>query len=232
MHGRMQVSKPSETVQKASIHGLPRDTQPCHWRGKRTRVQEMERSFEPEILDGMMVTEKEAARSYRELTTLHRLLGNTRHLITSLQKDPLPVRRILDIGCARGDVLHEVCQALRVEGIGVDLVPRPTGAVPILKANAVHDCLPKVDVAYSTFVAHHLCELDLICMIRNVGRFSRRFILLDVVRSWIPLALFQVLVAPFVSSITAADGRTSIRRAYTPREFRTVVAHALSGTKA
>jgi hypothetical protein len=68
-------------------------------------------------------------------------------------------------------------------------------------------------------------------MIRDVGRCCRRFILLDLVRSWIPLILFQTFLAPFVSPITAADGKTSIRRAYTPRELSALVTAALIGTQ-
>lgn len=192
----------------------------------------MERSFEREILEGNGIPEAAASRSYRELAIIHRLLGNTRYLIRALRNDPLPVRRVLDIGCGRGDVLGCVTRALGVEGIGIDLSTSQKGALPILKADAVHDLLPDADVAYSTFVAHHLCDGNLIRMVRNVGRSCRRFIMLDVVRCCVPLALFRICVAPFVSATTAADGQTSIRRAYTASELSAVVARALDGTHA
>jgi SAM-dependent methyltransferase len=192
----------------------------------------MERSFEPEILDGSGIPEELVSRAYRELTTIHRLLGNTRCIIRALRRDPLPIQRVLDIGCGRGGVLHDVTRALSVKGVAVDLSPPQAGSASILKADAVHDRLPEADVAYSTYVAHHLCDLDLVQMIRNVGCSCRRFILLDVVRCGVPLALFRTFVAPFVSQITAADGRTSIRRAYAPRELNALVARALAGTNA
>ena len=192
----------------------------------------MQRSFEPEILDGNEVPEELAARAYRELTTIHRLLGDTRCLVRALRRDPLPVRRALDIGCGRGGVLEEVTRALGVEGIGVDISPPETGSSRILEADAVRDLLPEADVAFSIHVAHHLSDVELVQMIQNVGRSCRRFILLDVVRGWVPLALFRTFVAPFVSPITAADGQTSIRRAYTPGELSAVVARALAGTNA
>lgn len=192
----------------------------------------MERSFEPEILDGNGIREELAARSYRELTTIHRLLGDTRCLVRALRRDPLPIRRVLDIGCGRGGILEEVTRALGAEGVGVDLSPPETGSSRILKADAVRDRLPEADVAFSIHVAHHLSDVELVQMIQNVGRSCRRFILLDVVRDWVPLALFRTFVAPFVSPITAADGRTSIRRAYAPCELSAVVAQALAGTNA
>lgn len=192
----------------------------------------MERSFEPEILDGDGIPEEAVSCSYRELAKMHRLLGNTRYLIHALRSDPFPVRRVLDIGCGRGGVLRDVTRALGVEGVGIDISPAPTKSVPVMRADAIHDYLPRADVAFSTYVAHHLCDLELIRMVRNVGRSCRRFIMLDVVRCWVPLALFRMFVAPFVSAITASDGQTSIRRAYTADELNSVVAWALDGTKA
>src|SRR5262245_42682789 len=191
----------------------------------------MERSFEREILEGSDIPEEAVSRSYCELRIIHRLLGNTRYLIHALRSDPLPLQRILDIGCGGGGVLEDVTRALGVEGIGIDVSPPLSGGMPVVKADAVHDPLPQADVAYSTFVAHHLTELDLIRMVRNVGRSCRRFIMLDVVRCWVPPALFRLCVAPFVSAITAADGQTSIRKAYTARELSALVACALDGTK-
>jgi SAM-dependent methyltransferase len=192
----------------------------------------MERSFEPEILDGNSVPEELAARAYRELTAIHRVLGDTRYLVRALRRDPLPIRRVIDIGCGGGGILEQVTRALGVEGIGVDISPPETGSCRILEADAVRDRLPEADVAFSVHVAHHLSDVELVQMIQNVGRCCRRFILLDVVRGWVPLALFRTFVAPFVSPITAADGRTSIRRAYTPGELSAVAAHALAGTNA
>ena len=192
----------------------------------------MQRSFEREILDGNGVPEELVARAYRELTTIHRLLGNTRYLIGVLRRDPQPVRRVLDVGCGRGEILKVVTRALGVEGAGADLSPGDATSAEIVKADAVRDLLPRVDVAYSVFVAHHLSDVELIEMIRNVGRSCRRFILMDVVRARIPLVLFRTFVAPFVSPITAADGQTSIRRAYTPRELGALVERALAGTDA
>jgi hypothetical protein len=44
------------------------------------------------------------------------------------------------------------------------------------------------------------------------------------------LTLFRVFVSPFLHRINAADGATSIKRAYTPRELRSMVDQALKGT--
>jgi SAM-dependent methyltransferase len=196
----------------------------------------MKRSFTAEILDGDNVPEEQAARVYREITAIHRLLGDTRCLIQALRRDPLPVRSVLDIGCGQGGVLEHVTKTLGVPGIGVDIVaPVPSRSLtsqPIIRANAVRDPMPQADVAIATHLAHHLTDQELIQLIRNVGRSCRRFILLDLVRSPLPLALFRVFIAPFVSRIAASDGQTSVRRAYTRAELTAAVTAALSGTKA
>jgi SAM-dependent methyltransferase len=196
----------------------------------------MKRSFTPEILDGDNVPEEQAARVYREITAIHRLLGDTRCLVQALRRDPLPIRSVLDIGCGRGGVLEHVTKTLGIAGIGVDIVapvpPRSMTSQPIIQANAARDPLPQADVAIATHLAHHLTDQELIQMIGNVGRSCRRFILLDLVRDPLPLNLFRIFIAPFLSPIAASDGQTSVRRAYTPAELTATVTNALSGTKA
>jgi hypothetical protein len=119
---------------------------------------------------------------------------------------------------------------LGVEVVGAEINPHPSIAalVPIVKANAVYDELPSADVAFSMHLGHHLSEGDLVGLIRNVGRFCRRFILMDLVRHPLPLALFRLFLAPFVSQINAEDGQRSIRRSYTPVEFRRIGSSALA----
>src|SRR6185369_3302311 len=78
---------------------------------------------------------------------------------------------------------------------------------------------------------HHLDPDDLTQLIRNVGRYCRRFILLDLVRHPLPLALFRLFVAPLICEIDAKDGRRSIHRAYTAAELRELTAAALEGSE-
>jgi SAM-dependent methyltransferase len=192
----------------------------------------MIRKNETEILDRNGVPDELVARAYRDLARIHRWLGDTNAIVRAISQDPLPVRRILDVGCATGLVLHEVQRRLGVDVIGVDINPHPCIAapVPILQADARCDPLPVADVAFSMHLGHHLRERDLARLIRNVGRFCRRFILLDLVRHPLPLALFRLFVAPLVCPIDAADGQRSIRRSFTSVELRGITASALAGT--
>ncbi len=192
----------------------------------------MQRSSEAEILDRPGVPEDLVKRAYRDLTRIHRLLGDTAAIISALRRDPRPVHRVLDVGCGRGGVLADIQLALGVEAVGIDLMQAstPGAPFPIVQADAVRDALPEADVAYSMYLAHHLTEDDLVALIRNIGRFCRRFILLDLVRHPVPLNLFRLFLAPFVSPIVASDGRVSIRRSYTPAELEYQVRRALGNS--
>jgi SAM-dependent methyltransferase len=191
----------------------------------------MDRQDTAELLDDPSVPEEIVAEAYRGLEFTHRWLGNTAAILRLLRRDPLPVRKVLDIGCGQGALLHEIRRKLGVEVVGIDLRPAPQSApVPILLGDAVSGPLPPADVALAVCMAHHLSEDDLIRLIRNVSRTSRRFILLDLVRHRLPLILFRTFVCPFLPAINVADGLTSIRRSYTPRELRKIVDTAVEGT--
>jgi SAM-dependent methyltransferase len=190
----------------------------------------MVRQNEAEILDGEDVSDDQATRAYAQLARIHRLIGDTAFVVRAIRRDAQPVRRILDIGCATGLVAEEVHRKLRVEVIGVDLNPRGSlnARVPIVRADAVCDPLPGADVAFSMHLGHHLTESELAALIHNVGRYCRRFILLDVVRHPLPLALFRLFVEPFASRIVVEDGETSFRRSYTAGELYDITASALA----
>ena len=194
----------------------------------------MERQNKAEILDGAEISDDEATRAYEQLARIHRMIGDTAVVVHAIRRDALPVSRILDLGCAAGYVAEEVQRKLGVEVIGVDVNPRrrPDVRIPILRADAVRDPLPTADVAFSMHLGHHLTESDLADLIRNVGRYCRRLILLDVVRHPLPLALFRLFVEPFAVKIVVEDGKTSFRRSYTAGELRQITVSALVGSAA
>jgi 2-polyprenyl-3-methyl-5-hydroxy-6-metoxy-1,4-benzoquinol methylase len=192
----------------------------------------MKRAQVTELLEDPSLPEEVVANAYRDLARTQRFLGNTAAVFRLLRKSRSPIRRVLDIGCGQGALLEEIRQKLAVEVIGFDLRPTPCPPVPILTGNAAVDPLPAADVAVSVCLLHHLDETDVIELIRNVSKSCRRLILLDLVRHWIPLTLFRVFLAPFLHRINAADGITSIKRAYTPRELRRMADEATRGTNA
>ena len=194
----------------------------------------MRRSLTPEIMDDPQVPQETWERFHRQLGSLHRFLGNQRAILDALRRHPTPVGRVLDIGCGDGELLNAIQRDLQVEVQGVDLRPPqcPAFDIPIVAADAARDRLPDADVAICVTVFHHLTEDEITALVRNVGRSVRRLIVLDLVRHWLPLALFAVFVAPFLMRVVAVDGCQSIRRAYTPAELRAIVESALNGSGA
>jgi SAM-dependent methyltransferase len=160
------------------------------------------------------------------------LLGSFQTVERFLRKDDQPIRRVLDIGCGGGDLLVYLRRKMGVEVTGIDLKPGRMNDVPVVVADATREMLPQADVAISSLVAHHLTPEQNIALIRNVGQSCRRFLILDLIRHPMPLVLFSIFLCPFIGHEAAADGRQSIRRAFTPEEFAELVREALKGTGA
>ena len=117
-----------------------------------------------------------------------------------------------------------------VEVTGIDLKPGQPNDISVIVADATTEPLPNADVAISSLVAHHLTPEQNIALIRNVGQSCRRFLILDLIRHPLPLVLFSIFICPLIGREAAADGRQSIRRAFTPEEFSELVHEALKGT--
>ena len=188
----------------------------------------MQRSFESELLDGDDLSPEVVARAYRALQLTHVLLGNRAAILRALRRGP-PVRRLLDVGCGHGAMLADIRSRLSIDVIGVDLKPPVDPPVPIVRADATRDALPQADLAISVCLAHHLTDDQVIALIRNVGRSCPRFVLLDLVRSCLPLTLFRLAAPLVLPPVNVADGATSIRRAFTTAEFHALVSRALNG---
>jgi 2-polyprenyl-3-methyl-5-hydroxy-6-metoxy-1,4-benzoquinol methylase len=191
----------------------------------------MRRSRQAELMDADGLSESTLRRAYRELWLVNRFLGNRSAVLRLLRLGTSAPRSVLDIGCGQGALLAEIRKQTGADVVGLDVRDAPPDApVPIVTGNAISDSLPQADVAVCVLMVHHLAEEDVVDLIRNVSRSCERLILLDLVRHRVPLVLFSIFVAPFLCRINAADGKTSIRKAFTPSEMKAMVDEALSGT--
>lgn len=187
----------------------------------------MQRSLEPELMDFLDASSEVLEKFHRDLARVHRLLGSFPTIERFLRANPRPVRRVLDIGCGGGALLTYLRDRMGVEVIGVDPNPGHSANVPVIQLDAVRDELPDADVAVSSLVAHHLTPEENVQLIRKVGRSCPRFVILDLIRHPLPLVLFTIFICPLIGREAAVDGRQSIRRAFTPREFGALVREAL-----
>jgi 2-polyprenyl-3-methyl-5-hydroxy-6-metoxy-1,4-benzoquinol methylase len=186
----------------------------------------MVRSLLPEIMDGPHTSEEVLRKFHADLRFIHRFMDNGAMLLRRLKG----ARSVIDIGCGDGELLMLVRARTGAEVQGVDLVDQPHAKVPVIKADATREALPTAEVAISSMVIHHLTEEQVVDLIRNVGRSCQRFVILDLVRHPLPLWLYTIFLCPFLSRVGAADGRQSIRRAFTGPEMKALVSQALAGT--
>jgi SAM-dependent methyltransferase len=192
----------------------------------------MTRSLEPELMDSPDVGGPVLDKFHSDLNRIHKLLGSYPTIERFIRKDNRPVKSVIDIGCGGGALLSYLRRKLNVTVTGIDTKPGQVKNFPIIQANAITDPLPPADVAVSSFVAHHLTPEENVALIQNVSRSCGRFIILDLIRHPVPLWLFTIFICPLIGREAAVDGRQSIRRAYTPAEFKEIVEKAIAGTPA
>ncbi len=189
------------------------------------------RSLAPEIMDEPGASPPVTRAFHRDLNRIHRFMGNWRTLAERLRG----VNSVIDIGCGDGALLVYLRDHARVRQVtGIDLKP-PDCAEPgieMIQADATSDPLPRADAAVAVMLLHHLTDEQVVALIRNVGRSCDRFICIDPVRHWLPMALYTVFLCPMLSRVGALDGRQSIRRSFRRDELSALVEQAIAGTDA
>jgi ubiquinone/menaquinone biosynthesis C-methylase UbiE len=84
------------------------------------------------------------------------------------------------------------------------------------------------DVAHASLVVHHLDGREAVGFLRELARVARIGIVInDLERGWLPwLGAWLVLHAMTRNAFTLHDGPLSVRRSYTAREMRSLLAEA------
>lgn len=199
----------------------------------------MKRLVVPELLDSDSGTPREVTDSLADLRMLNQRFGGVRAtsaLLTEVAKSrKLEGISWLDVAGGAGDVATLTRQRLSRSGVKAQPVVLDRALTHLNGAN-ISVCgdalaLPfrnnSFDVVGSSLFVHHLEPDELACFTREALRVARHaFVINDVVRHPLHLALAYAGFPLYRSRITRHDAPASVRRAYTVEEVRRVLEQA------
>jgi SAM-dependent methyltransferase len=193
------------------------------------------RASDPELLDAQL-PESEVRKSLGDLRLVNRCLGSRRSLRRAIAPHLPAGGRLLDVGCASGDVLAYLQSRLpRLRlAAGLDIKALHLRDAAQGMRGVVGDVrrLPfatgSFDVVTASLFLHHFEARELPDLLRELARVARRALVVsDLHRALVPYlfgrALFPLL---FATPVSVHDGLVSIRRAFRPGELRAAFAGA------
>jgi ubiquinone/menaquinone biosynthesis C-methylase UbiE len=187
-----------------------------------------------ELLDGDGLSMAEIERNLADLARLNRLPGGIGPSVDGIGclLDGRSEARILDIGTGRGDMPIAFARrgwdtsAIDVHPDVLVVARRETAGEPrILVTQADARALPfedgTFDVSHCSLLVHHLDPDDVVTMLGEMRRVSRKGVVInDLRRGVMPfLATAVSVMAAGRSYVTRNDGLASARRAYTLKEL-------------
>jgi len=198
----------------------------------------MKRRVKAELLDDDLGTPHEIAASLRDLRHINDWFGGTRTTTMLLRRVArragLSKLSVLEVGSGLGDVSLAAQRVLAREGIElqVTLLDRLWSHLPVGGAASVAGdalrlpfCNAAFDVVSCSLFAHHFDPRELPRFLAEALRVSQQAVLInDLVRNRLHLLLVYLGLPLFRSRITWNDAPTSVRRAYTIDEMRSMLA--------
>jgi ubiquinone/menaquinone biosynthesis C-methylase UbiE len=196
----------------------------------------------PELLDLGVGSPDDVRQSFADLWRINRFLGGIRALTVHLYPRLAAQEGIVscvDIGAGSGEIASLIARWAARRGIHLRMVAldiaarnlalareRTQAASGVSLVQADVTCLPlgeeSVDYVISSLFLHHFTPEQVITILRSTFACARRGIIMsDPVRGWLPALGFKLVQPVFARSfLTRYDGAASVRRAYTPAEFR------------
>ena len=200
------------------------------------------RSVASELLDEGGLELEELAANLRDIARLNRLPGGRAASVAAV-RGLLPEGRgtVVDVGTGGADIPRAIVRAapaivvtaLDSDPARVSLATRWSRSmlgVRVLQADG--RALPveagAFDVAHASLLVHHLDPPEVVMLLRELHRVSRRGVVVnDLRRGWMPYLATLVSARAFGRNrITHHDGPLSARRAYTLAELDDLAAEA------
>ena len=189
-----------------------------------------------EILDDPRTPDRDRRLAMRYLTASNSLFGARTAVAGALRDAIADVRDpalVLDVGTGMGDIAGRVAELLRTAGtkahsIGLDLYPSHIEeARHFIDFGVVGDALTlpladdSIDIVVCSQVLHHFFDADVVKLIRELHRVSRRWVVIsDLRRSRTAARAFGVAARLLrFPEITRLDGIQSVMRGFTDAEL-------------
>jgi ubiquinone/menaquinone biosynthesis C-methylase UbiE len=207
----------------------------------------MQRIDAPEILDSDACSDDEVQATLKTLDRINCWFGGVATTQRMVERVAEATGRktlsLLEAASGTGEVPLRVRDRVARDGISLTptlldrahshLVPRTPSSrnsaheTPVVAGDAL--ALPFRDAAFDlvscSLFAHHLAPDHLTVFVREALRVSRVAVLVnDLVRHPLHLALVYASFPIMGSRVAWLDGLTSVRRAYTPKEIREMIA--------
>jgi 2-polyprenyl-3-methyl-5-hydroxy-6-metoxy-1,4-benzoquinol methylase len=202
-------------------------------------------SIGTELLDDPEANPAAVAESLHNIARANRWFGGAAAVRYGLRRTlgnvpPGSSLSLLDLGTGLGDlpgaaVRWAAARGIRVAPVGIELhriaaaLARGAGVPTVLACAGAPPIRDKsVDVVLVSQVAHHLTAASVVQLLRTCDRLARRAVIVaDLRRDPMAVAAFWC-GARFLGfdPVTIADGMTSIRRGFSPKELRTLISRA------
>ena len=203
----------------------------------------MKRVAIAELLDTDSGTPEEINASIQDLVNINRWFGGISSNVAMLeqvaQRLNAPRLSVLDVAAGSGEVAHRVVDRLSEKGIqlNVTLLDRSRSHLKNGFRGVVGDALAlpfgdsSFDVVSCNLFVHHLSPSQLLQFAREGLRVARAiFLINDLIRSPLHLALVYAGLPLFRSRLTRHDAPASVRQAYTPKEMTEILQQIPSAT--
>jgi SAM-dependent methyltransferase len=200
--------------------------------GLRSRLPLGDRADAVELLDEGHLSDAEVDANLADLARLNRLPSGTRASIRAISSLGADRPRVLDVGTGRGDMpiafarLGWPTVAVDTNPAVLEVARRVTAREPLVDViEADGRRLPfedaAFDVAHASLLAHHLDRDELVDVLVEMRRVSRRGVVVNDLRRGLMPLLVTAATATVLgrSRVTRVDGIISARRSHTVAEL-------------